>query len=117
MKPRTPLEEANQIIVQRFIRQYLSPKGASVRTIEGACVEMRQIGNRYGIVPDASTYRYEVTHPDLGFGFTTRAVWRCGDLMHPLAVHTVIEDYNDLGGHGSDDAVRLVANDWLQGLV
>lgn len=114
MKQSTPLDEANQITVQRLIRRYLSPESDPIRTIEGACVTMKRIGNRYGVPPDADTYRYEFLHPELGFAFSARTVWRCGDLMPPIGVHAVIEDYDDEGRHGR--ALRAVVNNWLQSL-
>lgn len=110
----TPLNDANQIMVQRLIQMYLSPQADDVGTIWDACVTQRRIGNRYGVLPDASTYRYEFTHPELGFAFSARAVFRLGRLMQPIGVHTVIEDYEDRGDHGSDHAVQLAVNDWLQ---
>lgn len=116
MNPSTPLDEANQLTVQNFIRRYLSPEGESVRSFEGACVTVERVGNRYGVPRDAATYLYEFKHPELGFAFTARAAFRCGDLMAPLAVHTTILDYEDQGGHGGDHAVRLAVNDWLQSL-
>ena len=116
MIPSTPLDDANQVTVQRLIQKYLSPQSGVVSTIWDACVTAQRIGNRHGVPADAATYRYEFTHPELGFAFSARAVWRLGRLMQPMAVHTVIEDYEDTGGHGSDAAVRFVANDWLQSL-
>lgn len=117
MNTNTPLDEANNLTVQRFIRHYLPPGGAPIRTIDGACVVTRKIGNRHGVLPDAETYRYEITHPDCGFAISIRAVWRCGDLMRPVATHTTIEDYENVGDHGSDHAVRAALNEWLQSLA
>jgi hypothetical protein len=114
MKQNTPLDEANQITVQRLIRRYLSPDSDPIVTIEGACVMMKRVGNRYGVPPDGVTCRYQFLHPELGFAFNARAVWRCGDLMSPIGVHTVIEDYDDQAGHGR--ALCAVVNDWLQSL-
>ncbi|GJD54754.1 hypothetical protein [Methylobacterium dankookense] len=110
------LDDANQITIRRLIEKYLSPQGEPLNTIWEACVTAQRIGNRYGVPADAVTYRYEFTHPDLGFSFSARAVWRLGRLMQPLGVHTVIEDYEDTGGHGGDSAVLLVVNDWLRSL-
>lgn len=114
MNSSKPLDEANNLIVQRLIRLYLDPDGAAVQTIYDACVTTIKISNRFGIPPDAVTVRYEFWHPDYGFAFDVRAVWRCGDLFKPVAVHTVIEDYTNKGNHEDDLAVRLAANDWLR---
>lgn len=114
MNPSNPLDDANNLIVQRLIREYLDPAGPEVRTVEGACVVTTKIGNRHGVPPDAVTVRYEFWHPEHGFAFDVRAVWRCGDLFKPVAVHTVIEDYTNRGDHKDDLAVRIVANDWLR---
>ncbi len=72
------------------------------------------IANRFGVPRDAVTLRYEVWHPEQGFAFDVRAVWRCNDLMKPVATHTVIEDYTNKGDHEDDLAVRLAANEWLR---
>lgn len=112
----TPLENANQVTIQRLVQKYLSPQDEDVSTIWDACVTQRRISNRYGVPPDAATYRYEFTHPELGFAFSARAVFRLGRLMQPIGVHTVIEEYEDRGDHGSDYAVQLAVNDWLQSL-
>lgn len=116
MNLRTPLDDANQITVQRLIQKYLSPQGEAISTIWEACVTVQRISNRYGVPTDAATYRYEFTHLEFGFAFSARAVFRLGSLMQPVGVHTIIEDYEDRGDHGSDYAVRLVVNDWLQSL-
>ena len=109
----TTLDEANHLIVQHLIRRYLPP-GVSVATIEEACATAQRIGNRHGVPRDAVTYLYTIEHPEQGFAFDVRAVWRCGKLLPPTATHTVILDYEDQGVHGSDQAVRLAVNDWLQ---
>lgn len=116
MNSSTPLDEANNLIVQRFIRKYLTSGDDNIRTVYGACVTFTRISNRYGVPPDAQTYRYTIWHPDFGFSFDVRAVWRCNDLMRPIAVHTLIEDYEDKADLGDDLAVRRAANDWLQSL-
>jgi hypothetical protein len=110
------IEHANEIIVQRLILNYLSPGGDCIRTIEGACIQMQRIGNRHGVPRDATSRLYEVEHPELGFAFTARAVWRDGALMEPWAVHCVVLDYEDRGSHGDDHTVKLAANDWLRSL-
>ena len=116
MSQLSPLDEACQLTFRILIPRYLSPEGEPVRTFEGACVVIERIGNRYGVPRDAVSYLYEIEHPELGFAFTARAVWRCGDLMAPLAVHTTILDFEDRGGHGSEHAVKLAANEWLRSL-
>ncbi|QIJ74612.1 hypothetical protein GU700_08490 [Methylobacterium sp. NI91] len=116
MKLLTALDEANQITVQNLIREYLSPEVGASRTVEGAFVEIQRVGNRFGVPRDAITILYEITHPELEFGLTARAVWRDGTLMSPLAVHCIVLDYESHGAHGSDYALRCAANDWLQSL-
>lgn len=112
-----PVDDANRVIFHHIARRYLFPGCPSVQTIDCACVMARRVANRSGILPDATTMYYEITHPDLKFVLTARAVWRCGALMAPLATHAIILDYEDLDdAHGSVDAVKEAVNDWMQGV-
>lgn len=111
------IETANNLILQRLVRFYLSPEEEGhVFTIEGACVTRRQMGNRYGVPADATSWRFTVENPEYGWSFTARAVWRDGKLMSPTATHTVIEEYyaDDTNLVADEDAARLMVNDWLQ---
>jgi hypothetical protein len=113
----TELDIANQIIIQRFVRHYLSGQDREFWTIEGACVTPRQIGSRYGIPRDALTWSYLFEHPDLAWSFRVRSVWRNGDLMQPWATHTIIEAYfDDEDRYGGPNGARQAVNEWLLAL-
>lgn len=113
----TELDIANQIIIQRLVRHYLSGPDRAFWSIEGACITPRQIGSRYGIPRDAVTRTYLFEHPDLAWSFRVRAVWRGGDLMQPWATHTVIEAYfDDEDRYGGPDGTRLAVHEWLMAL-
>jgi hypothetical protein len=90
--------------------------GAS--TPKGACISARSVARRYGVPPDATCWRYLIEHPELGWSFAVRAVWRDGKLMPPVATHTVIESYyaeNDERYVQTED-VAVAVNEWLAGL-
>jgi hypothetical protein len=110
------IRDANQLTSQRLISHYLpSPEGKNVWTHEEACISAHRVANRYGVPPDAMTWRYVVQHPEFGWSFTVRAVWRCGKLMPPLATHVVVESYyNDDEAQLPDEASAVAAiNEWL----
>jgi hypothetical protein len=109
----------NQIITIRLIRLYLSDLRKSVWTIEeDACVSARSVSNRYGVPPDAQTRRYVIEHPDQGWSFSARAVWRNGKLMEPVGTHVRIEGYyDDRDELGGSAAARSAANEWLRSLL
>lgn len=107
------VHDANQLTSQRLINQYLpSTDGANVWTHEGTCISAGRIPNRYGVPPDATSWRYLIEHPEQGWSYAVRAVWRGGFLMPPLAVHVVIESYFD----EDEDAACLAVNEWLRSL-
>jgi hypothetical protein len=111
----TYIDTDNQIMFQRLLRIYLSDQEENAWAIEGAYVSARTAGSRYGVPRDAHTTRYRIEHPDQGWALSARAVWRSGDLMQPVAVHSVIQEY-----HADDDdleAARLKSNQWLRSLV
>jgi hypothetical protein len=113
----TEINIANQLIIQRLVRIYLSEPDREFWSIEGACVTPRQIGNRYGVPRDAVTLTYLFGHPDLAWSFRVRAVWRNGDLMQPWATHTIIEAFfDDEDRYGGPDATRLAVHEWLRSL-
>ena len=108
--------DANQLTSQRLLSHYLpSTDGDNVWTHERACISTRRVANRCGIPPDATTWRYRVEHPDFGWSYSIRAVWRCCELMPPLATHVVIEGYfnDDETQLPTEDSAVLAVNDWL----
>jgi hypothetical protein len=110
------IRDANQLTSQRLISHYLpSPDSDNVWTHEGACLSARRVANRYGAPPDATTWRYVVQHPEFGWSYAIRAVWRSGKLMPPLATHVIVECYcNDDETQLPDEAAAVVAiNEWL----
>lgn len=110
------IDDGNRIALHYLIRTYLPMGGDSFKTtVEGACIEGRRAGRRYGVPADAQAWRIIITHPEFEWSATARAVWRDGDLFQPTATHTVFEDYyDDNDRYGSDDAVRLAINEWVQ---
>jgi len=117
LKQNTDIDIANNLILQRLLRLYLSEPDRDFLTIEDACVTACRIGNRSGIPRDATTWRVQIEHPDQGWTIVARGVWRNGDLMKPWATHVVIEQYfDDNDSLGGPDAVRLLAHDWLRSL-
>lgn len=113
------IHDANQLITQRFICNYLPPQdGINTWTHEGACITARRVA-RYGIPADAACWRYLVEHPAQGWSFAVRATWRDGKLMSPLATFTVIESYypDKVDLVPDEDAVAVAVNDWLQGAL
>ena len=112
------IDSANSLMVQRFARSYLVPgQGTEPLTIEGASIAAKRVANRTSVPADALTLSYLVEHPELGFAFRFRAVWREGQLFRPTATHVVIEREWDEGGHGSPAAVSAAINQWLQAVT
>lgn len=112
------ISEANSLMVQRLAQSYLSPKLLqSVRTIEGGSISTRHVSNRANVPDDAITLSHLVEHPEQGFSFRFRAVWREGQLLRPTATHVVIEQEWDDAEHGSPAAVSAAINDWLQAVT
>lgn len=110
------LLDANQITAQRFVRHYLpSDERRNVWTVEGACVSARRTA-RYGLPADAECWRYLIEHPEAGWSFAMRVVWRDGGLMCPLATHVVIETYyiDDESKLGGISAAHKGVQEWLR---
>ncbi|KOX59196.1 hypothetical protein ADL19_05675 [Streptomyces purpurogeneiscleroticus] len=83
-------------------------------SIEGACIKVEQARHRTGVPRDAQCVRYEVEHPEAGWSFTGRAVWRANKLFEPKATHTIVESVRGDARYGhDDDAVAVAVNDWL----
>ncbi len=112
------LDFENNVMAARMIARYLSDNNKLVWTVEeDVCVQGRTVANRYGVPADAFTRRYTIDHVEEGWTFTARAVWRNGKLMKPLAVHIVVESYNDANDVlGGTIGVRSAANAWLRSL-
>lgn len=108
------LNDANHIAIQRLARNYLAPNERLMWPFEGACITAKPTWNRCGVPADAESYRYLVEHPDQGWSFAFRAVWRSGDLMKP-AVHVAVEGIYDDDDHG-EQAVLALINEWLRSL-
>lgn len=108
--------DANQLTSQRLLSHYLpSLDSDNVWTHEGACISSRRVASRFGVPPDATTWRYHVQHPEFGWSYNIRAVWRSGKLMPPLATHVVVEGYfNDNEAQLPNEASAVLAiNEWL----
>lgn len=108
--------DANQLTSQRLISQYLpSPDSDNIWPHDGACLSARRVPNRYGVPPDATTWRYLVEHPQFGWSYAIRAVWRCGKLMSPLATHVAVESYfnDDDAQLPTEASVVIAVNEWL----
>ena len=118
MSKISPVCAANALMIQHFARSYLSAhQGVGVVSIEGACINTTRIANRSGVPDDAITLSHLVEHPELGFAFRFRAVWRGGHLFHPPATHVVIHQEWDEGDHGSPAAVSMAINQWLRAVT
>lgn len=116
MSNYNPINTANTLMFQRFAKSYLAPKYLNkVTTVEGGCITHKRLSNRTNVPADAATFSYLVEHPELGFSFRVRVVWRDGKLYHP-AVHAVIEGEWDEGA-GSPAAVTAAINEWLQAVT
>lgn len=111
------IDDANRVALHHLIRQYL-PLGSGESfnaSVEGASVEGKPVGRRYGIPADATAWRIIIEHPEQEWTVTARAVWRDGDLLSPTATHAVFERYyDDAERYGSEDAVRVAVNEWFQ---
>ncbi|MBM1169865.1 hypothetical protein [Microvirga arabica] len=111
------IESANQLIIQRVAARYLAPAQESyICVIEGACVTTRRSWNRYGVPTDATCWRHVFEHPQYGWSFAVRSVWRDERLHEPVAVHTVITDYyiDDTNLIGDEAACIRSINEWMQ---
>lgn len=109
--------EANLFMLQKLARTYLAPKRVKrFTTIEGACITTDSIRNRTSVPADAITLSHLVEHPELGFSFRFRVVWREETLFRP-AVHVAIDTEWDDAGLGSPAAVSVAINDWLQAVT
>ena len=116
MKVYELIETANDLGFQHLATRRLRlDDGETVWTVEGASIEAEDIKRRTGVPADAKPVRYKVQHPEDGWSFVGRAVWRGTKLLEPKAVHNVIETYNDDDGRygNDDDAVAAAVNDWL----
>lgn len=112
------ISEANSLMVQRLAQSYLSPKPPKqVHTIEGGIISTKRVSNRTNVPADAITLSHLVEHPEQGFSFRFRAVWRDGQLLRPTATHVVIEQEWDEAEHGSSAAVSAAINEWLQAVT
>lgn len=108
------IDEANLFMLRDLSRLYLSPKRVKrLTTIQGACITTDSIRSRTSVPADAITLSHLVEHPELGFSFRFRVVWREEALFRP-AVHVAIEKEWDDAGLGSPAAVSAAINDWLQ---
>lgn len=110
MKAQTAaIDIANQIAVQKLIREYLVPP-FNAYTEAGVSISAVRSWNRSGVHRDAATWLYEFSGN--GWEMVVRAVFHEGELLEPIATHCVIEMYD-----GTDiDAACLAANQWLRSL-
>lgn len=111
------IEAANQLCIQRIVRRYLAPEQENhVCTIEGACVTTRRSWNRYGVPADATCWRHVFEHPQYGWSFAVRSVWRDGRMYEPLPVHTLITNYyaDDTNLIADENAACIAVNEWIQ---
>lgn len=72
-----------------------------------------------GVPPDADAWYYVIQEPKTsGWMVGIRAVWRHGHLMHPLATHVVVEEYDSVEGFvfKSREDIVVAVNEWLQSL-
>lgn len=118
MSNTTTINEANSLMVQRLAQSYLSPKlFQSVCTVEGGSISTRPVSSRTNVPADAITLSHLVEHPELGFSFRFRVVWREGRLFQPAATHVVIEQEWDDANLGSPAAVSAAINEWLRAVT
>lgn len=116
-KNSTEEDEAENLTLERLLKNYLGPRDGAVWTVEGACITVRKIGNRSGVPADAGTWLYRVQHPDCGWTVDLRAVWRSGTLMRPWGTHIAIVDvWDDEDRYQSRAAVRAAFREWLRAL-
>lgn len=110
MRPQTAaIDIANQIAVQKLIREYLVPPFEGY-TEAGVSICAVRSWNRSGVPRDAATWLYEFSSN--GWEMVVRAVFHEGKLLEPMATHCTIELYD-----GTDiDAACLAANQWLKSL-
>lgn len=110
-------DEAEHLTMQRLLERYLSPETSRLWTIQDASVTARQIGNRYGVPADASTWLYRIQHPNLAWTVDVRAVWRCRELLRPRSTHVAITSvWNDNDIYENLPATRAAFRDWLRAL-
>lgn len=125
--PDQTICSANNLAIQRLIEKQVVPADGTfspdddhyIWTYEDACVTAKRVRNRYKLVPDAETFRYEFIQPDpdQNWAFSVTAIWRNGRLLAPLAVNTTIQDYWPYeGADTSDDEIVLRVNEWLRSL-
>lgn len=115
MKVHQLIETANDAGFQHLVKGYCRlDDEQDVWTIEGACITVEQARHRTGVPRDAKCVRYEVEHPEAGWSFRGRAVWRSNKLFQPLATHTCIENFDGDARYGNDDMVASAINDWMQ---
>lgn len=117
MNPHEITEAANQLTIQRLLTRFLSdcPRYATCE-IAGATIIIEPARHRTGVPKDAQAVRYIITCPSQGWSMIARSVWRDGSLYAPIGVHTRVESYSDLAGHGGEEAAATAANRWLTGL-
>ncbi|MBP1180911.1 hypothetical protein [Methylobacterium sp. PvR107] len=118
MKMYELVETANSAGFQHLVSQYLClHNGETTWTVEGASITVQDARRRTGIPADARPVRYLVEHPEQGWSFAGRAVWRLGRLFEPKAVHNCIERYwDDREQYGDDNAIVAAVNEWLKAL-
>ncbi|TXN17216.1 hypothetical protein FV219_00890 [Methylobacterium sp. WL122] len=118
MQSQEFIEIANDVAFQHLVKGYCRlDDEQDVWTIEGACVTIEPTRHRTGVPRDARCVRYKVEHPEEGWTFTGRAVWRANKLYEPKATHTCIEIVSGDARYGEDeDMVATAINDWMKAL-
>lgn len=110
------VNEVNQYITCKLVMRYLTyPTQDKVWSVADACITVRRSGRRFGVPADATSWRYLIKHPELGWSYAVRAVWRNQKLFEPVAVHTVIEEYfaDEEELVPDENVAALCINDWL----
>lgn len=104
--------------MQRLLARYFSSQQRyATRQIRGATFTIEPSRHRTGVPKDATCQRYVITHVAEGWSVIARTVWWDSRLLDPRAVHTRLDHYfDDNGRHGSDEAVAVAFNRWLQTL-
>lgn len=97
MKMHEIVGTANDAAFQRMLvrEQLRSERGRSTWRVGEASVVAEPTRHRTGIPADAVCLRYLVEHPEEGWTFSARAVWRMGQLFKPWGTHVRIERYWD----------------------
>lgn len=112
------IHEGNQCTTRWLLNQYLPElEGSNVWSRDGACITTRR-ATRTGVPLDAACWRVVIEHPEQGWSYAVRAVWRGGRLMSPVATHCVIEAYfaDDEGLVVDPQAACMAVNEWLLSL-